>query len=679
MGIRTITPEREVSRGEIAAPGSSNVGGGGAGGGGHVPMNPYLSVPDARQIRLESLRPIGIALRDASLANEGNEIVALTRRDLSEMADGVSDGEGVQPWTDARGVKRPGLNAAFDNEDVSSDDLDKALAQAHESARQKLEKRLQGKSQAVRNFVHAQVDGDIENWRARFEERAITRRMKENVKKAGEVIDADAGAIGSTAIADLANDKAQAVDIIASGGDPEQIEAARREKTKAIALDFANRTVLERQRAVGNLIVQSGGLMSQQEAERRVGAIYDRRAQEMIFNLARSGNYNEAKAFIEVGHLMGYSEEAKAKATDAVNSIIVNDAKSRIATATTDEEIGEVLGNVEEAGVDERLYDEVRELGDRKRESLAEFRRREEFKATNDFFDQRELDVFAPREDGSTTDPAMWADQLEAWSKNEDLRRVNPKRALSYANQARELKEAAAARKERQTEKALAKAQRDAEATRKTSLDLIHKSIIELDILRNPSPYDPPMSDEDRANRIREVQDAVARRMRTALWSNSISAAEYDSLYGRFRRELNAQQKLAMQMFYREMGVSADSLAMTDSGALTSAGVNDLQSVRFYKTNGYGEDGTHTTEIKSTLLLQLGDSLLKTLAAMGDDMYKPEVVKKAVADAKTAFVKGNTFDMFRESLMKNVEAIRLNDLAEKAKRPATKETKTDEK
>jgi len=233
----------------------------------------------------------------------------------------------------------------------------------------------------------------------------------------------------------------------------------------------------------------------------------------------------------------------------------------------------------------------------------------------------------------------LWADAYESLGRDETLRKTDPARAMRFLDAAREMRAA--------TEKAKAKAQEDAiKAEIKTNEDGLAAALCQLQMLELEGSMP-----QDAAN---EAQAAIWRKFRTCALGRTVSPGFMQSFRNRLETRLTDQEANAMRKFYRAFGYAPDLKSDGEVGA-TDRNAAKKDSMDYYAP--LEEDGrkveSRKTRIKAADLLMYGDSLLRTLRALGPDMNREGVVEREIARLRTGWMKGE-IDKNRDATVRSV-------------------------
>lgn len=229
----------------------------------------------------------------------------------------------------------------------------------------------------------------------------------------------------------------------------------------------------------------------------------------------------------------------------------------------------------------------------------------------------------------------MWPAMYDAMGRDETLRKADPKRAMAYIDTANEMRTAASKAKEKASADAI-----------KGNEENLARSLATLDLLK----MEGSLSQDD-AN---DAQAAIWRKFRALSLGKQLSPSFMRSFEGRLSGQLSDQEANAMRKFYQAFGFSAD---LDNGGEPTATARKDAKkdSEDYYAP--LEEDGvkleSRKTRIKAADLLTYGDTLLRTLRALGPDMNREGVVEREIARLKTGWMKGE-IDKNRDATVRSV-------------------------
>ena len=229
----------------------------------------------------------------------------------------------------------------------------------------------------------------------------------------------------------------------------------------------------------------------------------------------------------------------------------------------------------------------------------------------------------------------LWADAYESMGKDETLRKADPKRAMAYMDAANEMRAAASKAKEKASADAI-----------KANEENLARSLATLDLLKADGSLP-----QDSAN---EAQAAIWRKFRALSLGKGLSPAFMRSFETRLSGQLSDQESAAMRKFYQAFGFSAE---LDKGGEPTATARKEAKkdSEDYYAP--LEEDGvrleSRKTRVKAADLLSYGDTLLRTLRALGPDMNREGVVDREIARLKTGWIKGE-LDKNRDATVRSV-------------------------
>ena len=229
----------------------------------------------------------------------------------------------------------------------------------------------------------------------------------------------------------------------------------------------------------------------------------------------------------------------------------------------------------------------------------------------------------------------LWADAYDAMGHDETLRKADPKRAMAYIDAANEMRTAASKAKEKASADKI-----------KGNEENLARSLATLDLLK----MEGSLSQDD-AN---DAQAAIWRKFRALSLGKQLSPSFMRSFETRLSGQLSDQEANAMRKFYQAFGFSTE---LDKGGEPTATARKDAKkdSEDYYAP--LEEDGvkleSRKTRIKATDLLTYGDTLLRTLRALGPDMDREGVVEREIARLKTGWMKGE-LDKNRDATVRSV-------------------------
>jgi len=257
---------------------------------------------------------------------------------------------------------------------------------------------------------------------------------------------------------------------------------------------------------------------------------------------------------------------------------------------------------------------------------------REERQAVGREFTERELKLRdVPQE--------FWAEAYDAMGRDPTLQKVDPKRAMAYIDAANEMRTAASKAKEKASADAI-----------KGNEENLARSLATLDLLK----MEGSLSQDD-AN---DAQAAIWRKFRALSFGNQLSPSFMRSFETRLSGQISDQEANAMRKFYQAFGFSTE-LDKGGEPTATARKAAKKDSESYYAP--LEEDGkkveSRKTRIKAADLMAYGDTLLRTLRALGPDMNREGVVEREIARLKTGWMKGE-IDKNRDATVRSVMDMR---------------------
>lgn len=256
---------------------------------------------------------------------------------------------------------------------------------------------------------------------------------------------------------------------------------------------------------------------------------------------------------------------------------------------------------------------------------------------------QQELEIqkARPPEDPKERE-AYFAQMATDYGKLAENTALEPSVRLQYLKMAQTLSEHSA------SEKGAAK--RADAAMQKAAIDAneenLARSLATLDLLK----MEGSLSQDD-AN---DAQAAIWRKFRALSLGKQLSPSFMRSFETRLSGQLSDQEANAMRKFYQAFGFSTE---LDKGGEPTATARKDAKkdSEDYYAP--LEEDGvkleSRKTRIKAADLLTYGDTLLRTLRALGPDMNREGVVEREIARLKTGWMKGE-LDKNRDATVRSV-------------------------
>lgn len=236
----------------------------------------------------------------------------------------------------------------------------------------------------------------------------------------------------------------------------------------------------------------------------------------------------------------------------------------------------------------------------------------------------------------------LWAEHYEQMGRDEVLRNVDPKRAMAYMDTASEMRAAAAKAKERASadaEKARARARDEAVKANEEGLSRSF-AVVELMKMDGSIP-------QDQAD---EAQAAIWRKFRTLSLGGGVSPSFMHSFGNRLSGQLSDQETNAMRKFYQAFGFKGD---LSEKGEVP-ASVRKSDTTDYYAPRKEGDrHSDNYFRIPAADLFQYGDTLLRTLRALGPDMNREGVVEREISRLKTDWKK-REYDANRAATVKSV-------------------------
>lgn len=550
---------------------------------------------------------LGIAAKIAE-RNEHEEATAAANAYMAEKRafyEGASDGAGsFVPGYLSKGVENPGSYV------TGAAEADAEMKERHFGKLGRRQRELA--ERAVQGF-------DIQTQRAvthRAQEAWTARRVKAADEFMGQTAlnavrlgpDADANLAASTWGA-WEDSVEEAMDVRGIHGEAERAEFRRKAAQGVVNAAFARR--------VAEIRESCAGLEDEGEASKAWDDLEDGIG-ELGWEAIAGGGVKDAEGR-EIGNplrrMLAGTDEEKLKA-DALETVRRERERSkREARANLAETQRVAKGNVTKAQLaflEKNPYPEGAEA----REKWA-----------NDMADM--YDYLAGGSDGSGGEPGL-----------SDSDRVSLR---DTARQLRESAKSATAAEARAKDKAVEKASADAI---KANEENLARSLATLDLLK----MEGSLSQDD-AN---DAQAAIWRKFRTLSLGKQLSPSFMRSFESRLSGELSDQEANAMRKFYQAFGFSAE---LDKSGEPTATTRKDAKNDSEDYYAPLEEEGvkveSRKTRIKAADLLAYGDTLLRTLRALGPDMNREGVVEREIARLKTGWMKGE-LDKNRDATVRSV-------------------------
>jgi len=225
----------------------------------------------------------------------------------------------------------------------------------------------------------------------------------------------------------------------------------------------------------------------------------------------------------------------------------------------------------------------------------------------------------------------LWADAYEAMGRDETLRKADPKRAMAFMDAAGEMRTAASKAKEKATSETI-----------KGNEENLARALATLDILK----MDGSLPQDD-AN---EAQAAIWRKFRALSLGKQLSPSFMRSFETRLAGQLSDQEAAAMRKFYAAFGYKGEVNAQGEIPA--SDRKNDTSDYAAPRNPG-DRHSENYFRIPAAELFVYGDTLLRTLRALGPDMNREGVVEKEIARLKTSWGK-RQYDKNRDATVRSV-------------------------
>lgn len=235
-----------------------------------------------------------------------------------------------------------------------------------------------------------------------------------------------------------------------------------------------------------------------------------------------------------------------------------------------------------------------------------------------------------------------WADAYEAMGRDETLREADPKRAMAYMDAAREMRAAASKAKVKAAADAIKAKEKAATAEIKANEENLARALATLDLLKMEGSLP-----QDDAN---EAQAAIWRKFRALSLGKQLSPSFMQSFEARLSSQLSDQEANAMRKFYQAFGYKGEVNARGEIPA--SDRKSDTSDYAAPRTPG-DRHSENYFRIPAAELFVYGDTLLRTLRALGPDINREGVVEKEIARLKTDWGK-RQYDKNRDATVRSV-------------------------
>lgn len=263
--------------------------------------------------------------------------------------------------------------------------------------------------------------------------------------------------------------------------------------------------------------------------------------------------------------------------------------------------------------------------------------------AVNSRYDKAVSDYF----NDTASNPSTWADTVESWASDPDLKEYNPKRAKQFEDWAKAIRESE--RVGRIVKYPLGKGEYKAAVSQK---------ILAYEILQDPSSElsadfltDGNGRRMSRGEKLQALRQEIRQDLTTGAMAKWLNDEEYGSLTTRFGKQLDRRQQTALKRLYANFGVSVSSLALTNKGNLTAG---DFKSVVQQYEDAEKEDVPILMGLKPEQLVRFSDRLITLLDEHGDKYDEVEAIDRVISDMKVEWLKEGNFDRQIERSMRVV-------------------------
>lgn len=181
-----------------------------------------------------------------------------------------------------------------------------------------------------------------------------------------------------------------------------------------------------------------------------------------------------------------------------------------------------------------------------------------------------------------------------------------------------------------------------AESERKANEDGLARALCQLQMLELEGSI--PQKDAD------EAQAAIWRKFHVCAYSGKVSPSFMNSFQSRMTTRLSDQERNAMRKFYQAFGYKGEVNARGE----VPADDQKKDTTDYYAPRNPGDrHSDNYFRIPAPELFAYGDSLLRTLRAMGPDMNREGVVEREIARLKTDWRK-KQYDRNRDATVRSV-------------------------
>lgn len=227
--------------------------------------------------------------------------------------------------------------------------------------------------------------------------------------------------------------------------------------------------------------------------------------------------------------------------------------------------------------------------------------------------------------------PEKWAESYERLGRDENLKRLDPARAMRYLDTARDIRAAEKKAAQKAAENASAAAEKARTRKIKATEEELSGLLCRLQILELDGTVPQDVSNE--------AQAEIWRRFRVESLRGGVSPGFMQSFGKRMSTRLSEQEASAMRRFYAAFGYTGET---SGDGGVPQTAKKEMDGIDFYAP--VEKDGTKvedsSTEVKGRDLFDYGETLLRTLRSLGPEMNRMGVVDAEIARLKTQWLKG---------------------------------------
>lgn len=215
-------------------------------------------------------------------------------------------------------------------------------------------------------------------------------------------------------------------------------------------------------------------------------------------------------------------------------------------------------------------------------------------------------------------------------------------RSMSRLEEEKRERKAAAREAKAEAREQMREVREQATAERKANEDGLARALCQLQMMELEGSIQQKDADE--------AQAAIWRKFHVCAYDGKVSPSFMHSFQSRMTTRLSEQERNAMRKFYQAFGYVGD---VNPEGEIP-ASVRKNDTTDYYAPREAGD--RHSDEyfkIPASELFKYGDSLLRTLKAMGPDMNREGMVEKVISRLKTDWKK-KQFDSNRAASIRSL-------------------------